>query len=98
MGRKPSYRDILLRATCPNSRTNLRGGASQHREHDPKDDEIRTLQMKLAQYETQASKNDNGRRAKEPPNTSPAPDNKTMMDFISTTMKALEEFKKQLAN
>ena len=105
------YRDIL-RGSRPTSRTSILKKASatnlsrrnshadtRPRDENPKDEEIRQLREKLNRYETDPSKNDKRPPTAEPPNAEgDPPDHKQVLEFISTTMKALEAFKIQLGN
>ena len=104
------YRDIL-RGSRPNSRTSIlkrasatnlsrRNSSTDTRpREDPKDVEIRKLREQLNRRETEGSKNDKRPKIPEPPNVEGAPpDNKQVLEFIATTMKALEAFKIQLGN
>ena len=104
------YRDIL-RGSRPNSRTSILKRASATNlsrrnsntdtrpREDPKDVEIHRLREQLNRRDTEGAKNDKRPVIPEPPNVEGAPpDNKQVLEFIATTMKALEAFKIQLAN
>ena len=104
------YRDVL-RGSRPNSRhsilkrasaTNLsrRNSNSDTRPRtNPKDDEIKRLREQLSRLENDGSKNDKRPTMADPPNTEGAPpDGKQVLEFIATTMKALEAFKIQFQN